>query len=115
MQVNYKEVYASTSRLKRYKIWLGEVCKHFEVSEEEVVAKQCLKPDVVSARHTFYWLCWKDRINLYRLSEHLGKNRSTISATISRAMHLRNKNVENLIYEKITSQERKEDSEKEIR
>lgn len=88
--------------LSRYKIWLKEAAKHYEVSESAIVSGSRI-PDVVIARQTFYWLCWRDSINLPSLSRHLGKDRSTVGATMNQSWKNRERNIENQIYEKITS------------
>lgn len=88
--------------LSRYKIWLKQTAKHYKVTESEIV-RGCRKPEVITARQTFYWLCWRDRINLTRLSTRLGKDRTTVMATMNQGWKNRERNVENKIYEKITS------------
>lgn len=86
-----------------YKTWLKEVAKYYEVSEIEITSS-CRKPEVVIARQTFYWLCWKDGINLPELSRRLGKDRSTVGATMNQGYKNRQRAIENRIYEKVISQ-----------
>ena len=95
-----KKVY---NPIERYKIWLEESAKYFKVKEDDII-NGFTKKEIIKARHTFYWLCWKDNINLPDLSRLLGKHRSTIAATMNNAYQHRDNNAENKIYEKITSQ-----------
>ena len=90
--------------LARYKIWLKESARYYEVSEKEII-NGCKKPDVVVARQTFYWLCWRDNINLPNLSRELGKDRTSICATMNQTWKRRDRDTENHIYEKITAKE----------
>lgn len=108
----YKDVYQnSNNSLERYKIWLQEVSVHYDVKKEDIITR-VQKPEVVVARQTFYWLCWKDKINLYQLAIHLGKDRTTVVATMNQGSHNREKDTEKFLYEKVTSQERKREIEK---
>ena len=86
-----------------YKTWLKEVAKYYEVSQQEITGSS-RKPEVVVARQTFLWLCWKDGIKLPALSRKLGKDRSTVDAIMNQGHKNRERAVENLIYEKVTTQ-----------
>lgn len=85
-----------------YKTWLTEVAKYYEVSEEDILGGS-KKRDLVSARQTFYWLCWRDKIHLAKLSLALGKDRTTVGAIMNHGWKNRQRNVENKIYEKIST------------
>lgn len=97
-----------------YKIWLKEAAKHYEVNQAEITGG-CRKPDVVIARQTFYWLCWRDGINLAKLSTHLGKDRTTVSAIMNQSWKHRERNIENQIYEKITTKKNLSQKKEEVR
>ncbi len=97
-----KKVYTP---LEKYKVWLTECSKYFQVSEEHII-NGFTRKDVVGARHTFYWLCWRDNINLPNLSRLLGKHRSTIASTMNNSYQHRDRRVEDSIYEKITTKEK---------
>lgn len=95
--------------LERHEVWLKEVALHYGVHEGDITARRkgCALPEVAVARQTFYWLCWRDRINLPRLSVHLGKHRSLIGSSMAKGLHNRQKHVEDIIYEEVTTKERK--------
>lgn len=105
--LDYKKMYVTAFRLGRYNTWLQEVSEHYDI-EKSVIISRCHKPNSVTARQTFYWLCWRDKINLYALSLHIGKSRTTVISTMNQGMKNREQNIEKLIYEKVTSQERKQ-------
>lgn len=57
-----------------YKKWLTATAQYYGVTEESILRRGGKNP----ARKTFYYLCYKDGINLYRLSEALGKERTSV-------------------------------------
>jgi chromosomal replication initiation ATPase DnaA len=86
-----------------YKTWLREVANHYEVKQSEITGSS-RKPEVVVARQTFLWLCWRDGIKLPALSRKLGKDRSTFDAIMNQGHKNRERNIENQLYEKVTTQ-----------
>lgn len=91
----------SITPIEDHKLWLTEVANHYGVSEENIINGDKEMNSIV-ARQTFYWLCWRDKINVARLSEHIGKHRTTIACTMNQGWKHRQRDVENKIYEKIT-------------
>lgn len=51
---------------------------YWKVSTDEILNTRIHKDHVVKARQTFYWLCFKQGLDIYRLSVNLGRHRSTI-------------------------------------
>jgi len=64
--------------------WLDAVCYYYEVTEEQVLKASKHTLYAGHAKNAFYWLCFKDKIDLYRLSEYLGKHRTTIVSTMKK-------------------------------
>lgn len=92
--------------LSTYKFWLKKVSEYYGIPESKIIGRS--QSDIVcTARRTFYYLCFKDHIDLYELSQALGKNRTTIMSTLSRAEHYRDKNAERIIHAQVTAEERK--------
>jgi hypothetical protein len=87
------------NRLDRYEYWLSRTSMYFGVEENEITKRGgSTKFFIAEARQTFYWLCWRDKIDLYRLSEHLGKHRTTVVTTMNKSFKRRNKEAEENIW-----------------
>lgn len=97
-----------------HKKWLKEVAKYYEVTESEII-NGSRKPDAVVARQTFYWLCWRDGIDSSKLSVHLGKDRSTVTSIMNQGWKHRERNIENQIYEKVTSKKNLSKEKREVK
>lgn len=69
--------------ISNHKIWLKAVCDYFDVTEDEIITSR-KHGYVGEARSIFYWLCFKDKIDLYRLSETLGKERTSILSSVKK-------------------------------
>ena len=67
-----------------YKKWLEAVCSYYDLSEEIIISRIKGSEYISDARRMFYWLCLNDNIDVYRLSELLGKHRSTIMSTMKK-------------------------------
>jgi len=60
---------------KNWRYWLREVAKYYNITQKEV-----LLPSKVNSRakSTFYWILFKEAIDLYTTSVQIGKDRTTI-------------------------------------
>jgi len=93
------------NKVSRYKIWLRAVCKEYNLTQKELMDPKPGPYSIVNcARHTFYWLCFRDRIDLYRLSEHLGKHRTTVISSMKKN-DLSNKDIGNKIWTNVKTRE----------
>lgn len=80
--------------MEQHKKWLKATAKYFDTSEEDILDGYNKRNKVVvKARITFYYLCFKAGIDLYRLSETIGKHRVTVAAAVNR-IHNRDVNAE---------------------
>lgn len=57
--------------------WLKKAAEYWSVTTDDILSRR-KDSYLIYARHTYYWLCLKDNIDLYKLSKHLGKHRTTI-------------------------------------
>ena len=64
--------------MDNYKKWLTATAQYYGIPENKIIGKGKGNASISSARSTFYYLCFRDGINLYRLSEMLGKDRSGV-------------------------------------
>ena len=58
--------------------WLEATAHYFDISPDEIINGKNRSHIVSRARKSFYYLCFRDGIDLYRLSQQLGKHRTTI-------------------------------------
>ena len=65
-----------------YKKWLEASALYFGVKEEDILRKGSRTPLINKARKTFYYLCFRDGINLYQLGLDLGRHRTSITSTM---------------------------------
>lgn len=76
------------TEIEKYKVWLRLVAKEFKVSQMTLISKERTSAKLVcSARQAFYWLCFRDNINIYKLSTELGKHRTTICRAMKRNVY----------------------------
>ncbi len=96
------------NKVSRYKIWLREVSREFDVPQKTILSSKSYTAYVVCARKTFYWLCFKDKIDLYRLSERLGKDRTTVVGSLKNTRDRTNKETIQKIWNNVKTRESKE-------
>lgn len=76
--------------LNNYKHWLAVSSEYWGVPESKIVSsKHQHGGSVTAARHTFYNLCIRDKIDLYELSRAIGRNRTTVLSSV-RKTNLKN-------------------------
>lgn len=61
-----------------YKKWLEATAQYYGVTEEGILQRGKKNDLLCRARKTFYYLCFKDGLDLYRLSEALGRPRTNV-------------------------------------
>lgn len=65
------------SPVSNYKKWLAVTAAYWGIPKDAVLIRKH-NQYIVNARQTFYTLCLRDKIDLYALSLHLGKERTTV-------------------------------------
>lgn len=73
--------------VSRHKLWLRRTARFFEVPQGRIVKGSYKDIPTCKARQTFYWLCFRDRIDLYQLSKALGKDRTSIICSLKRSQN----------------------------
>lgn len=82
-----------------YKKWLRLVSLHYDIPEEILISKGKKNRYVQIAKQTFYYLCFKDGIDLYHLSTRLGHHRTTALSNIKNSKHYE-REIINQLYER---------------
>lgn len=92
------------TKLSKYKRWLEFTAKEYEIKEEEIISKWKRTDYTREAQHSFYALCYKDKIDIYQLSIALGKHRSSVWQVLKQSK-IRNIEIENKIWNYAKSRE----------
>lgn len=93
------------NKTMRYKIWLREVSREFDIPQNKLLYSREINTYMVSAKQTFYCLCIRDKIDLYRLSEKLGKNRTTVVSSLKKTKLRANQEIINKIWNNVKTKE----------